>query len=149
MPLDGEYEPSTIGWVREQVERYEASGGTEATTLRDTGMPVVIVTNLGVRSGKIRKTPLMKVEHDGRYVVVGSMGGSPKEPAWCENLRAHPHVELQDGPVKQDMRVRELTGDEKAQWWERAVAAFPPYASYQRRTDRVIPVFLLEPESDS
>jgi deazaflavin-dependent oxidoreductase (nitroreductase family) len=149
MPLDGEYEPSTIGWVREQVERYEASGGTEATTLRDTGMPVVIVTNLGVRSGKIRKTPLMKVEHDGRYVAVGSMGGSPKEPAWCENLRAHPHVELQDGPVKQDMRVRELTGDEKAQWWERAVAAFPPYASYQRRTDRVIPVFLLEPESDS
>lgn len=149
MPLQGEYEPSALDWVRDQVERYEASGGTEATTLRDTGMPVVIVTNLGAKSGKIRKTPLMRVEHGGRYLAVGSMGGSPVEPAWCENVRAHPHVELQDGPVKQDMRVRELSGAEKAQWWERAVAVFPPYADYQKRTERVIPVFLLEPASDS
>jgi deazaflavin-dependent oxidoreductase (nitroreductase family) len=145
MPLEGDYEPSSIGWVREQVERYETSGGTEATTLRDTGMPVVIVTNLGVGSGKLRKTPLMRVEHEGRYLAVGSQGGAPTDPAWVANVRAHPLVELQDGPVKQDMRARELSGDERAQWWERAVAAFPPYADYEKKTERLIPVFVLEP----
>src|SRR3954452_11469965 len=115
MPLQGEYEPSTVGWVREQVERYEASGGTEATTLRDTGMPVVIVTNRGVRSGKLRKTPLMRVEHDGCYLAVGSQGGAPKDPQWVANLRADPHVEVQDGATKQDMVARELDGDERAE----------------------------------
>jgi deazaflavin-dependent oxidoreductase (nitroreductase family) len=146
MPLHGEYEPSSVGWVRRQVELYESSGGTEGTTLRDTGMPVVIVTNLGAASGKIRKTPLMRVEHDGRYLAVGSQGGAPTDPAWVANVRAQPLVELQDGPVKQDMRARELSGDERAEWWERAVAAFPPYADYQTRTERLIPVFLLERE---
>lgn len=144
MPLSGEYEPSTIDWVREQVERYEASGGTEATTLRDTGMPVVVVTSVGAKSGKLRKNPLMRVEHEGRYAAVASMGGQPTHPVWYYNLLAHPQVELQDGPAKQDMVAREVTGSEKAEWWERAVAAFPPYADYQRRTRREIPVFVLE-----
>ncbi len=148
MPLDGEYEPSPVKWVREQVERYEASGGTEATTLQDTGMPVVIVTNLGASSGKVRKTPLMRVEHDGRYVAVASKGGAPEHPQWYANLQAHPHVELEDGPDKQDMDARELAGDERAQWWERAVSAYPPYAEYQEKTDRQIPVLLLEPAGD-
>jgi F420H(2)-dependent quinone reductase len=144
MPLTGEYEPSTIDWVREQVEEYERSGGTRSTTLRDTGMPVVIVTSRGVRSGKLRKTPLMRVEHGGRYLAVASQGGAPKHPVWYHNLMADPLVELQDGPVKQDMRARVLTGDERAEWWERAVATFPPYADYEKRTEREIPVFLLE-----
>jgi F420H(2)-dependent quinone reductase len=148
MPLSGEYEPSTIDWVREQVERYEASGGTEATTLRDTGMPVVVVTSVGAKSGKLRKNPLMRVEHEGRYAAVASMGGQPTHPVWYYNLLAHPQVELQDGPAKQDMVAREVTGSEKAEWWERAVAAFPPYADYQRRTRREIPVFVLEPIVD-
>jgi F420H(2)-dependent quinone reductase len=145
MPLEGEYEPSPVGWVRRQVELYESSGGTEGTTLRDTGLPVVIVTNRGATSGKLRKTPLMRVEHEGRYAAVASQGGAPEHPVWYANLLAHPHVELQDGPVKQDMRARELTGDERAQWWERAVAAFPPYAEYQGKAEREIPVFVLEP----
>ena len=145
MPLDGEYEPSPIGWVREQVEAYERSGGTEKTTLRDTGLPVVIVTSRGVRSGKLRKTPLMRVEHDGRYLAVASQGGAPTHPVWFHNLSADPHVELQDGDRKWDMVARLLTGEEREQWWERAVGAFPPYADYQRRTEREIPVFLLEP----
>jgi deazaflavin-dependent oxidoreductase (nitroreductase family) len=145
MPLEGDYEPSPVDWVREQVERYESSGGTEATTLRDTGLPVVIVTNRGARSGKLRKTPLMRVEHDGRYLAVASQGGAPEHPAWYENLRVEPLVELQDGPRKQDMTARELAGDERDEWWQRAVAAFPNYADYQRRTERTIPVFLLEP----
>ena len=145
MPLEGEYEPSPVAWVREQVELYESSGGTQGTTLRDTGLPVVIVTNVGARSGKLRKTPLMRVEHGGRYAAVASQGGAPQHPAWYENLVKHPLVELQDGPVKQDMLARELEGDERSAWWERAVAAFPNYAEYQRRTDRVIPVLLLEP----
>jgi F420H(2)-dependent quinone reductase len=144
MPLTGEYEPSTIDWVREQVEEYERSGGTRSTTLRDTGMPVVIVTSRGVRSGKLRKTPLMRVEHGGRYLAVASQGGAPKHPVGYHNLMADPLVELQDGPVKQDMRARVLTGDERAEWWERAVATFPPYADYEKRTEREIPVFLLE-----
>ncbi|MER7186987.1 nitroreductase family deazaflavin-dependent oxidoreductase [Streptomyces hyaluromycini] len=144
MPLEGEYEPSPTAWVREQVELYESSGGKEGTTLMDTGMPVILLTTLGVRSGKIRKTPLMRVEHDGKYAVVASQGGAPKHPVWYFNVKSHPVVELQDGPVKQDMTAREVTGAEKAEWWERAVAAYPPYAEYQTKTDREIPVFVLE-----
>ena len=147
MPLEGEYEASPVGWVREQVEKYEASGGREANTLRDTGMPVVIVTNRGAKSGKLRKTPLMRVEHEGRYALVASQGGAPKHPVWYHNLRADPRLELQDGPKKQDMTAREVTGAEKDEWWERAVAAYPPYADYQKKTDRVIPVFVVEPDA--
>jgi deazaflavin-dependent oxidoreductase (nitroreductase family) len=147
MPVEGEYEPSTRAWVREQVELYESSGGTQGTTLRDTGLPVVIITNRGARSGKLRKTPVMRVEHDGRYAAVASQGGAPTHPFWYYNLRAHPRVELQDGTRKEDMVARELTGDERAQWWDRAVAAYPPYADYQERTARQIPVFVLEPAS--
>ena len=143
MPLEGEYEPSTRDWVREQVELYESSGGTQGTTRG--GLPVVIVTNVGVRSGKIRKTPLMRVEHNGAYAAVASQGGAPQHPVWYHNLVAHPHVELQDGPVRQDMTARLVTGAEKALWWERAVAAYPPYADYQRKTERDIPLFVLEP----
>lgn len=146
MPLQGEYEPSTIGWVREQVERYEASGGTEATTLRETGMPVVVLTMHGAQSGKLRKVPLMRVEHGGRYAAVASQGGAPRHPQWYWNLRADPHLELQDGPTTRDMVARELSGAEKAEWWERCVAAFPPYADYQARAGREIPVFVLEPD---
>ena len=145
MPLEGEYEPSPTAWVREQVELYESSGGTKGTTLMDTGMPVILLTTLGVKSGKIRKTPLMRVEHDGTYAVVASQGGAPKHPVWYFNIKSQPHVELQDGPVKQDMIAREVTGAEKAEWWERAVAAYPPYAEYQEKTSREIPVFVLEP----
>ncbi|MGV9910858.1 nitroreductase family deazaflavin-dependent oxidoreductase [Streptomyces tendae] len=145
MPLDGEYEPSPTQWVREQVELYESSGGTKGTTLRDTGLPVIVLTTRGARSGKVRKTPLMRVEHEGRYAAVASLGGAPKHPVWYFNVITDPQVELQDGPVKQDMTAREVTGAEKAEWWERAVAAFPPYADYQEKTDREIPVFVLEP----
>ncbi|MFJ1735411.1 nitroreductase family deazaflavin-dependent oxidoreductase [Streptomyces sp. NPDC088254] len=145
MPLEGEYEPSPTKWVRDQVELYESSGGTEGTTLQDTGRPVIVLTTRGSKSGKIRKTPLMRVEHDGRYAVVASLGGAPRHPVWYHNVKADPRVELQDGPVKRDMRAREVTGEEKAQWWERAVAAYPPYADYQEKTDREIPVFVLEP----
>jgi deazaflavin-dependent oxidoreductase (nitroreductase family) len=145
MPVQGEYEPSTAAWVRDQVEAYEKSGGTEGTTLRETGLPVVIVTNLGVSSGKVRKTPVMRVEHDGKYAMVGSKGGAPENPLWVYNVRANPQVEVQDGPRKQDMVAREIGGDERAQWWRRAVDAFPPYAQYQTKTTREIPVFLLEP----
>lgn len=144
MPLEGEYEPSPARWVREQVELYESSGGTRGTTLLDTGLPVILLTTRGAKSGKIRKTPLMRVEHDGAYAVVASQGGAPTHPVWYFNVKADPHVELQDGPVKQDMRAREVTGQEKAEWWERAVAAYPPYADYQEKTSREIPVFVLE-----
>ncbi|MFJ3660139.1 nitroreductase family deazaflavin-dependent oxidoreductase [Streptomyces sp. NPDC090119] len=149
MPLEGEYEPSPEQWVRDQVELYESSGGTEGTTLRDTGMPVIVLTTRGNRSGKIRKTPLMRVEHDGTYAAVASLGGAPKHPVWYFNVQADPEVELQDGPVKREMRAREVTGDEKAKWWERAVAAYPPYAEYQEKTDREIPLFVLEPAKAS
>lgn len=145
MPVIGEYEPSPSSWVREQVELYESSGGTKGTTLRDTGRPVVIVTNMGAASGKIRKTPVMRVEQDGRYAVIASQGGSPTHPRWYHNLVAHPLVELQDGPVKQDMMAREVSGSERDHWWARAVAAYPPYAEYQQKTARQIPVFVLEP----
>lgn len=144
-PLSGEYEPSPAKWVREQVERYESSGGTEGTTLLDTGIPVVIVTTRGTRSGKLRKVPLMRVEHDGCYAAVASMGGAPKHPVWYFNVLADPHVEVQDGPRRWDMIAREVTGDEKKVWWDRAVAAFPNYAEYQKKTEREIPVFVLEP----
>lgn len=143
MPLQGEYEPSPAQWVRDQVEQYESSGGTEGTTMRD--MPVIVLTTLGAKSGKIRKTPLMRVEHDGAYAVVASQGGAPKHPVWYHNLTADPRAELQDGPVRQDMTVREVTGEEKALWWERAVEAYPDYADYQKKTDRQIPVLVLEP----
>jgi deazaflavin-dependent oxidoreductase (nitroreductase family) len=145
MPVDGDYEPSTQAWVRDQVDAYEGSGGTQGTTLRDTGLPVVIITNRGASSGKVRKTPVMRVEHDGSYAAVASRGGAPTHPQWYYNLRENPRVELQDGTSRQDMTAREVTGDERAKWWERAVEAYPPYAEYQQRTTRQIPVFVLEP----
>lgn len=143
MALQGEYEPSPEKWVRDQVEEYESSGGTSGTTMR--GMPVVILTTKGAKSGKLRKTPLMRVEHDGQYAVVASLGGAPKHPVWYHNLVANPHVELQDGPVKRDMIAREVTGKTKDEWWRRAVEAYPDYADYQKNTEREIPVFVLEP----
>ena len=145
MPVQGEYEPSAQAWVRDHVELYESSGGTKGTTLRDTGIPVVVVTNLGATSGKVRKTPVMRVEHDGRYAMVASKGGAPEHPLWVYNLRANPLVEVQDGPDRQDMTARELSGSERAEWWQRAVAVFPNYAEYQQKTTRQIPVFVLEP----
>jgi deazaflavin-dependent oxidoreductase (nitroreductase family) len=145
MPLQGEYEPSPEQWVRDQVAQYEGSGGTEGTTLR--GMPVIILTTKGAKSGKLRKTPLMRVEHDGKYAVVASKGGAPEHPVWYYNLLADPHVELQDGPMRADMIAREVTGEEKATWWGYAVAAYPDYADYQKKTDREIPLFVVEPVS--
>ncbi len=146
MPLTGEYEPSPSDWARNQAERFEQSGGTEANTLR--GMPIIVVTSIGAKSGKLRKTPLMRVEHNGEYAAVASLGGAPKHPVWYYNLKQNPLVELQDGPVKRDYVAREVTGDEKAVWWERAVAAYPDYADYQRKTTREIPVFVLSPVGD-
>ena len=146
MPLTGDYEPSPSDWAREQAERFEASGGTEANTMR--GMPIVVLTSVGAKSGKLRKTPLMRVEHGGEYAVVASLGGAPRHPVWYHNLKQHPQVELQDGPTKRDYLAREVTGDEKAVWWERAVAAYPNYADYQQKTTREIPVFVLTPITD-
>jgi deazaflavin-dependent oxidoreductase (nitroreductase family) len=143
MPLQGEYEPSTADWARKQAERFEASGGTEAAELR--GKPIILLTSVGAKSGKLRKTPLMRVEHEGEYAVVASLGGAPKHPVWYFNLVSHPHVELQDGPAKRDYTAREVTGAEKDEWWARAVAAWPDYAQYQKKTDRPIPVFVLTP----
>ncbi|MCZ1005865.1 nitroreductase family deazaflavin-dependent oxidoreductase [Streptomyces lydicus] len=143
MPLQGEYEPSPEQWVRDQVEEYEGSGGTKGTTIH--GLPVVVLTTRGAKSGKIRKSPVMRVEHDGVYAAVASVGGSPRHPVWYHNLVADPRMELQDGPVRQDMTAREVTGEEKALWWGRAVEAYAEYAVYQKRTDRQIPVFVLEP----
>ena len=143
MPLAGEYEPSTQKWVRDQVELYESSGGTAGTTLR--GMPVVVVTSRGAKSGKLRKNPVMRVESGARYAAVASQGGSPAHPVWYYNFVADPHVELQDGPVRMDMTARLVTGEEKATWWKRAVAAYPDYSDYQKKTTREIPVFVLEP----
>ena len=142
MPLTGEYAPSTSEWAREQAEKFEASNGQEANTLK--GRPIIVLTSVGASSGKLRKTALMRVEHDGEYAVVASLGGAPKHPQWYWNLLANPHVELQDGPDKHDYLAREVSGDEKALWWERAVAAYPPYADYQLKTQRQIPVFVLE-----
>jgi deazaflavin-dependent oxidoreductase (nitroreductase family) len=143
MGLTGNYVPSPQQWVRDQVETYERTGGREANTLFDTGMPIIVVTTRGNRTGAIRKTPLMRVEHDGEYALVGSQGGSPKDPVWVHNLRADPTaVVVQDGPEPWDAEVREVTGEERDEWWERAVADYPPYADYQAATDRTIPVFV-------
>jgi deazaflavin-dependent oxidoreductase (nitroreductase family) len=143
MPLQGEYEPSPSDWAREQVELFENSGGAAGADLR--GMPIIAVTSIGAKSGKLRKTPLMRVEHNGEYAAVASLGGAPKHPVWYYNLKANPHVELQDGAMKKDYIAREVSGDEKAVWWERAVAAYPDYADYQEKTERQIPVFVLSP----
>jgi deazaflavin-dependent oxidoreductase (nitroreductase family) len=141
--IEGEYAPSPWDWVRQQVETYERTGGREANTLRDTGLPIIIVTTRGNKSGKVRKTPLMRVEHEGEYALVASMGGAPKHPVWYYNLKADPDaVVIQDGPEPFDAHVREVTGAEREQWWARAVAAYPPYAEYQEKTERVIPVFV-------
>jgi deazaflavin-dependent oxidoreductase (nitroreductase family) len=141
MPLSGEYAPSPSDRARKQAERYEATDGGDANTM--LGRPVVVLTSIGARSGLLRKTPLMRVEHDGDYVVVGSLGGSPKHPVWVFNLRQNPRVELQDGAEKHDYEARELEGGERETWWRRAVEAFPNYAVYQEKTDRLIPLFLL------
>ena len=145
MPLEGEYAPSSAEWVRKQVEEIESSGGTRGTEMR--GMRVIVVTSVGHGSGKLRKNPVMRVEHDGKYAAVASKGGAPDNPTWYRNLVEHPLVEVQDGPQRGDYTAREISGDERAQWWERAVAAFPDYADYQTKTDREIPVFVLEPLS--
>jgi deazaflavin-dependent oxidoreductase (nitroreductase family) len=142
MPLTGEYEPSTASYARKQAERFEASDGAEATDLR--GRPIIVLTSVGARTGKLRKTALMRVEHEGDYAVVASQGGAPKHPVWYHNLKANPHVELQDGATRRDYLAREVTGDEKAIWWERAVETWPDYAKYQTKTSRQIPVFVLE-----
>ena len=143
MTLQGEYVPSAAGWVRNQVEAYERSGGREANTLRDTGIPIIVVTMRGSKSGNVRKIALMRVEHDGEYALVASMGGAPKNPVWYYNLAAHPdEVMIQDGPEPFPVSVREVSGDERAAWWDRAVAVFPPYAQYQQKTERQIPVFV-------
>ena len=146
MPLTGEYEPSSAQWVRDQVEAYERSGGAEANTLRDTGLPIIVVTTRGNRTGKLRKIGLMRVTHDGKYALIGSQGGAPTDPVWVHNLRADPDaVTIQDGPEPLDATVREVEGGERATWWDRGVAAYPPYADYQKRTDRRIPVFVATP----
>jgi F420H(2)-dependent quinone reductase len=145
--LQGEYAPSSWEWVRNQVAEYEASGGTRANTLADTDMPIIVVTTRGAKSGKVRKNPVMRVEHDGEYALVASKGGAPENPEWFYNLVAHPdEVLIQDGPEPFAVDVREVTGEEKAAWWERAVAAYPPYAEYQEKTDRQIPVFIATPK---
>ena len=143
MPLQGEYAPSPWDWVREQVEEYEASKGQRGNTLRDTGLPVVIITTRGRKSGKIRKFPLMRVEHDGEYALVASLGGAPTNPTWYDNLIADPTaVMIQDGAVPHDFVTHEAQGDERALWWKRAVEAYPSYADYQTKTSRIIPVFV-------
>ena len=147
MPLTGEYAPGTAAWARKQAEQYEATNGAEAGDLR--GRPVIILTSVGAKTGKLRKTALMRVEHDGVYAVVASKGGAAKHPVWYFNLTANPHVELQDGASKRDYDAREVTGQEKALWWERAVDAWPDYATYQTKTARPIPVFVLEPRASS
>ena len=142
MPLTGEYEPSTSAWARKQAELYEATNGEEGGDLR--GRPVIVLTSVGAKTGRLRKTALMRVEHDGVYAVVASRGGAPEHPVWYYNLKKNPHVELQDRPTKRAYMAREVTGDEKDLWWQRAVEAWPDYAEYQKRTDRQIPVFVLE-----
>jgi deazaflavin-dependent oxidoreductase (nitroreductase family) len=143
MPLTGDYEPSALSFASDQVDRYERSGGTDGT--QQGGKPVIILTSVGAKTGKLRKTPLMRVAHDGQYAVVASLGGAPTHPVWYYNLTANPRVELQDGPVKKEYQAREVDGAERAAWWERAVAAWPDYAEYQTKTSRIIPVFVLTP----
>jgi deazaflavin-dependent oxidoreductase (nitroreductase family) len=146
MPLSGDYAPGKSEWARKQAERFEASGGTEANDLRRR--PIIVLTSMGAKSGKLRKTALMRVEHEGAYAVVASKGGAATNPAWVYNLRANPHVELQDGSTKLDYLAREVSGHEKATWWARAVEVWPDYAGYQKRTTREIPVFVLEPMAE-
>jgi deazaflavin-dependent oxidoreductase (nitroreductase family) len=141
MPLTGEYQPSTSDWARKQAERFEASNGAEANTLR--GVPIILLTSIGAKTGRLRKTPLMRVEHDGQYAVIASQGGAPAHPVWYHNLVKHPHVELQDGGDRADYDARLVEGEQRAIWWERAVAVWPDYANYQTKTDREIPVFVL------
>ncbi|MFC5729424.1 MULTISPECIES: nitroreductase family deazaflavin-dependent oxidoreductase [Nocardioides] len=148
MTLQGEYEPSTAQWVRDQVAAYEASGGREANTLRSSRDPIVVITSVGAKSGKLRKNPVMRVEKDGRYAAVASYGGRPDNPTWYANFLAHPVVDLQDGPEPKPYAVRLAEGGERAEWWDHAVRTWPTYASYQERTDREIPVFILEPIED-
>ncbi|MCB1292518.1 MAG: nitroreductase family deazaflavin-dependent oxidoreductase [Mycobacterium sp.] len=143
MPLTGDYEPSTLDWARENAELYMSSGGTDGTSLQ--GKPVVLLSTIGAKTGKLRKTPLMRVEHDGEYAIVASLGGAPKNPVWYYNVKKNPRVELQDGTRTADYDAREVFGDEKATWWRRAVEVWPDYADYQRKTDREIPVFVLTP----
>ena len=143
MSLDGEYAPSPVDYARKQVERYEATNGEQGGDMQ--GRPVIVLTSVGAKTGKLRKTPLMRVEHDGIYAVVASLGGAPEHPVWYHNLKANPHVELQDRATKRDYTAREVSGEEKAIWWERAVEAWPDYANYQTKTDRQIPVFVLDP----
>ncbi len=143
MPLSGDYAPSTSEPARKHAERYESSGGALSGALG--GRPIIVLTSLGAKTGKLRKTALMRVEHDGSYAVVASLGGAARNPNWYHNLRVSPRCELQDGPTRRDYVAREVTGEEKAIWWERAVEAFPLYAGYQKKTRRVIPVFVLEP----
>jgi len=143
MPLEGEYAPSSSDWAREHAEKFIDSGGTEATDLQ--GKPIILLTTVGAKTGKLRKTPLMRVEHDGQYAVVASLGGAPKNPVWYYNIAKNPRVELQDGTVTADYEAHEVFGDEKATWWERAVEAWPAYADYQEKTDRQIPLFVLTP----
>jgi F420H(2)-dependent quinone reductase len=145
MPLSGEYAPSPVDWSREQAEKYIESGGTEGTDLQ--GKPVILLTTVGAKTGKLRKTPLMRVEHNGQYAIVASLGGAPKHPVWYHNVVKNPRVELQDGAVTHDYHAREVFGDEKATWWKRAVEVWPDYAGYQKKTERQIPVFVLTPVS--
>ena len=145
MTLQGEYAPSKADWVREQVEKFEATDGREANTLRDTGYPIVVITSVGAKSGKLRKNPVMRVERDGKYVAIASKGGADDQPEWYYNFVAHPEVDLQDGAEKKTYRARVLEGEERAEWWQHAVDTWPTYASYQEKTERQIPVFLLEP----
>jgi deazaflavin-dependent oxidoreductase (nitroreductase family) len=142
MPLTGDYEPSTSAWARKQTDLFEASNGQKGGDLR--GRPIIVLTSVGAKTGKLRKTALMRVEHDGDYAVVASLGGAPRNPVWYHNLKKNPHVELQDGSTKRDYTSREVFGAEKALWWERAVEAWPDYAKYQTKTERQIPVFVLE-----
>ncbi|OBF99610.1 nitroreductase family deazaflavin-dependent oxidoreductase [Mycolicibacter sinensis] len=143
MPLSGEYAPSPLDWSRENAEKYMSSGGAEGTVMK--GKPVILLTTVGAKTGKLRKTPLMRVEHEGQYAIVASLGGAPKNPVWYYNVVKNPRVELQDGTVTGDYEAREVFGEEKDIWWERAVAAWPDYADYQKKTDRQIPVFVLTP----
>jgi deazaflavin-dependent oxidoreductase (nitroreductase family) len=143
MTLHGEYEPSTSEWVRDQVALYESSGGREGNTMRD--VPIVVFTSIGAKSGKLRKTPLMRVEHDGVYAAVASKGGAPEHPNWYYNFLADPRVDVQDGPEPREYVAREVTGEERATWWARATAVWPDYDEYQAKTERQIPVFVLEP----
>jgi deazaflavin-dependent oxidoreductase (nitroreductase family) len=143
VPLSGQYEPSTAAWARRQAELYEATNGEQGGELR--GRPIIVLTSVGAKTGRLRKTALMRVEHEGVYAVVASLGGAPRHPVWYYNLKKNPQVVLQDRAIKRDYMAREIMGSEKARWWERAVEAWPDYATYQAKTDREIPVFVLEP----